>query len=179
MNKIIVVGATGSGKSTLCKKLSAKLNYPYIQLDLLFWKPNWQSSTDEEFFPKIENVIKENNQWVLDGNYSRTMKITWPMADTVIWIDYPFWVVFYQNFTRAIKRSITREELWPNTNNRESIIRLFSKDSILKWLVQTYPRMKQRYETAINDPQNSHLQFYRLKSRNEVSKFLININTEN
>ena len=110
MNKIIVVGTTGSGKSTLCKRLESQLDYKYFQLDQLFWKTNWSGSTDEDFFPKVEAIIQENENWIIDGNYGRTMDITWPKADTVIWIDYPFWLVFYQNFSRAIKRSITREE---------------------------------------------------------------------
>jgi adenylate kinase family enzyme len=172
MNKIIVVGTTGSGKSTFCKSLNSKLDYKYFQLDQLYWKPNWCGSTDDEFFPKIEAIIKQNEKWIIDGNYGRSMGITWPKADTVIWIDYPFWLVFYQNFSRAIKRSVTREELWPNTGNRESILRMFSKDSILRWLIKTYPTMKVRYSNAILDSNNSHINFHRLRSRKEVKKFI-------
>lgn len=171
MKKIIVVGATGSGKSTLCKRLQSKLKYPYIQLDQLYWKPNWLGSSDDEFLPKIQTIIEDNENWIIDGNYSRTMNITWPKADTVVWIDYPFWLVFYQNLSRAIKRSITKEELWPNTGNRESLLRLFSKDSILRWLIKTYPVMKERYDNAIIDQSNSHIKFYRIKTRKEADEF--------
>lgn len=175
MNKIIVVGTTGSGKSTLCKELQLKLNYPYLQLDQMYWKPNWEGSTDDEFLPKVQSAIDKNDRWILDGNYSRTVQITWPKADTVIWIDYPFWLVLYQNLTRAIKRSITREELWPNTGNKESLLRLFSKDSILKWLIKTYPIMKDRYEKAFKESKNSHIKFHRLRSRREVRDFLASL----
>ena len=53
MQKIIVIGVTGSGKSTLAKKLSTTFGYPYIQLDKLFWKKNWQGSSDEELFSHV------------------------------------------------------------------------------------------------------------------------------
>ena len=172
MHKIIVVGATGSGKSTLAKALAEKIQIENIQLDLLFWKPNWQWSSDEEFFPKIEAALKDKERWVVDGNYSRTYDILWPKADTVIWIDFPFWLTFYQNFSRSIKRIITREELWPNTNNRESFTRLIGKESILRWLWKTYPLMQQRYEKRFADPEHDYINFYRLRSRAEVKQFI-------
>ena len=175
MNKIIVVGTTGSGKSTLSESLSSKLNIPYIQLDQLFWKPNWQWSTDEEFFENIQKAIEGKDSWIIDGNYHRTQFITWPLADTVIWIDLPFYKILYQNLSRSIRRAIVHEELWPNTGNRESFKRLLSKDSIIKWLVKTYPIMKKRYAEAIQDPNYSHIKFYHLKSRSEVRDFISRI----
>lgn len=174
MKKVIIVGTTGSGKSTIAKKLANKLTSPYIQLDLLFWEPNWKQPTDEIFFSKIIDSIK-TPEWILDGNYGRTHHLTWPHADTVIWIDYPLWLTFYQNFKRAITRSITREELWPNTGNRESLIRLFSKDSILIWLYKTFDSNRSRYLSRMVDPAYSHINFIHLKSRTEVKKFLNNL----
>ncbi len=171
MKKIIVVGTTGSGKSTLAKALAEKLSYPCIQLDLLFWKPNWESSTDEEFFTKIENEIDIPN-WVLDGNYGRTNHITWKDADTVIWINLPFWLTLYQNLSRSIKRAISNEELWPNTGNRESFKRMFSKDSIVLWLFKTYGSSIERYEERMKNPTYSHIKFFRLRSRKEIAHFL-------
>ena len=52
--RINVVGTSGSGKSTLAKSISKKFNTPYVQLDEIFWKPNWKESCDEEFFSKVE-----------------------------------------------------------------------------------------------------------------------------
>ena len=50
MNKINVVGTSGSGKSTFSRTLATKLVHPYIEMDAIFWKANWQESSDEEFF---------------------------------------------------------------------------------------------------------------------------------
>lgn len=174
MKKVIVIGTTGSGKSTFAIQLANKLKCHYIQLDLLFWKPNWEWSSDEDFFQKIRNEI-DRDCWILDGNYTRTQSITWTVADTVIWIDLPFWQTFYQCFTRSFKRALSQEELWPNTGNRESFKRMLSKDSILLWLFKTYDIHKQKYENKFNDPLYSHITFHRLKSRKEVNQFLLNI----
>lgn len=171
MNKIIVIGTTGSGKSTVARKLSQKLNLPYIQLDFLFWKPKWEESTDEEFFSKIEKTI-DKPQWVLDGNYGRTNHLTWKEADTVIWIDLPFWLTFYQNFKRALTRAITRKELWEGTGNKESFLRIFSKDSILIWLFKTYSSNVSRYQARMIDPAYKHITFHRLRSKKEIADFL-------
>lgn len=174
MKKIIIVGTTGSGKSTLAKKISRLLNSPHVQLDALFWGPNWTEPTDEVFLKRIKESIS-GHQWIVDGNYARTNHLTWPHADTVIWIDLPFWTSFYQSFKRAVVRIITQEELWPGTNNRESLRMLFSKDSILVWFFKTYHSNRRKYLERINDPQWDHLNFIQLRSRYEIRKFLKSI----
>jgi adenylate kinase family enzyme len=176
MEKIIVIGTTGSGKSTLAKALVKKINAPYIQLDQLFWKPNWERTDDEEFLKELEDSIKQS-RWIVDGNYTRTRHITWKEADTIIWVDLPFWLTFYQNLTRTIKRSALKKEIWKGTGNRESFRRMFSKDSILIWLLKTYSKNIEKYESALEDPEYSHINFIRLKSRKEVDLFIKNINT--
>tara|TARA_R110000868_G_scaffold99515_11_gene273825 strand:+ start:7474 stop:7995 length:522 start_codon:yes stop_codon:yes gene_type:complete len=171
MKRIIIIGTTGSGKSTLAKALAAKLSYPHIQLDSLFWKADWQGEEDPAFFKKIEEAIS-GDHWIIDGNYGRTHHLTWHKADTVVWIDLPFIQTFYQNFSRSIKRAIVRKELWPGTGNTESFLRMFSKDSILLWLIKTYKSNIQRYEERLIDPSYAHLNFHRLRSRQEVNAFL-------
>jgi len=74
MKKINVVGTSGSGKSTFSRTLATRLGYPYLEMDAMFWKPNWQESTDEEFFAKLNSALSQE-RWVLDGNYNRTVDI--------------------------------------------------------------------------------------------------------
>lgn len=171
MKKIIIIGSTGSGKSTLAKALSKKLGYPYVQLDLLFWKADWQNCDDDEFFEKIKSATN-CDAWIVDGNYTRSNHLTWPYADTVVWIDLPFYQTLYQNITRSIKRAITNEELWPNSNNRESFSRMFSSDSIVLWLLKTYKKNVEKYEAYMNDEKFKHIKFYRLRSRGEIDRFI-------
>ena len=178
MQRIIIIGTTGSGKSTLAKKISDKTNIPFQSLDALFWKANWQESSDSEIFNKIEAFLANKKSWIIDGNYTRTQHITWTKADTIIWLDLPFYLNFYQSISRAISRIIHQQELWEGTGNKESLQRLLSKDSILIWIFKCFWKNKAKYKLKISDPENQHLQFIRLKSRREINQFLKNIDIQ-
>ena len=127
--RINVVGTTGSGKTTAAREIAERLCVPYIELDALFWKPEWGQTPDEEFLPAVDEATR-GAQWVLDGNYSRTRSIVWPRANTIVWLDYSFPRVFARLLWRTIRRSITREELWVGCRERLRISFL-SRDSIL------------------------------------------------
>ncbi|MDD0852119.1 hypothetical protein HBN50_03380 [Halobacteriovorax sp. GB3] len=172
MKRIIVIGVTGSGKSTFSKKLSNILGLKYIQLDELFWLPNWEMTPDDQFFKKIDEATKDSS-WIIDGNYNRTNHIHWPKADTVIWIDLPLWLTFYQNLSRSFNRALFRKEIWEGTGNKESFSRMFSKDSIVRWLFKTYRPHKKRNEDRLKSIEYSHINFHRLRSRREISDFLL------
>lgn len=101
--------------------------------------------------------------------------MTWPCADTIIWVDLPFYLTLYQNISRTIKRVITREKIWENLNNRESLRMMFSKDSVTLWMIKTYGKNKKRYKEQMENSQFEHLKFIHLKSRKEIKKFLENI----
>jgi len=65
--RINVLGTSDSGKSTFAKSIAQKCNVSYVQLDELQWKPNWEESSDEEVFPKVEKALS-SDRWILDGN---------------------------------------------------------------------------------------------------------------
>lgn len=83
----MIIGCCGSGKTTLAKKLSNKLNLPLIHLDKLNWRDNWQNISKEEFDDLLwAEVIKPT--WIIDGNYERTIPLRLKYCDTVIYMDY-------------------------------------------------------------------------------------------
>lgn len=87
MKKIMIIGCCGSGKTTLAKKLSNKLNLPLIHLDKLNWRDNWQNISKEEFDDLLwDEVVKPT--WIIDGNYERTIPLRLKYCDTVIYMDY-------------------------------------------------------------------------------------------
>lgn len=178
MDRINIVGTSGSGKSTFAKKLAEKIGIDYYEMDALYWKPNWLESTDEEFFQVISDVVKRP-RWVLDGNYNRTVPIKWQSVDTVIWLDYSFQRTVFQAIRRAVSRVVGREELWPNlaldksSGNRETFKRSFmSKDSIILWTLKTYKRNRCRYEAMMSNPDYQHIRFIQLRSPAEAEQFL-------
>ena len=86
-NRISIVGGSGSGKSTLCNILSKELGLPAIQLDAINYEPNWVEINKTE----RDNMIlskAQDDKWVIDGNYNKTLKERFDKADLIIWLDY-------------------------------------------------------------------------------------------
>ena len=169
--KINVIGSSGSGKTTFGKRIAKALDMPFIELDAIFWKPGWQQSSDDEFYPKIEAALSQNT-WVLDGNYSRSIPIKWRDVDLVVFVDRSFLRTIYQAAKRAVSRIISKEELWEGTGNRESVRNLFSRDSIVLWAIGQYRTARTRYEGYTRDKQFSHIRFVRVSSRNELDQLI-------
>lgn len=87
MNRVIVIGCPGSGKSTFARQLQKKTGLPLVYLDMLFWNPDRTSVTREEFQSRLSAAM-ENSQWVIDGNYSRSLLQRLEACDTVFFLDY-------------------------------------------------------------------------------------------
>lgn len=102
MQKILIIGSPGSGKSTFSKKLSKKLNIPLVHLDRLFWKKDWNERSREEFDALLINEL-EKEEWIIDGNYQRTIELRLHYADTVVFFDYNRFLCLW----RVLKRVIT------------------------------------------------------------------------
>ena len=117
----------------------------------------------------------KGDSWILDGNYTRSIPVKWESVTTIIWLDFSFIRTLYQAVKRAIKRVITREELWPDTGNRESLKSLFSKDSIVLWAIKTHRKVRKKYEALIESDDYSNIQFIRLRSPKEVELFLAKV----
>ena len=161
--RLNVIGTSGSGKSTFATNLSQLLSIPYIQMDALYWKDQWQESDDEAFFSALEQALDQPH-WILDGNYNRTRSIKWRHVDVIVWLDYGFVRTLYQAVTRAVRRAATQEPLW-GTDNIESFKKsFFSRDSIVVWTLKTFHGNRLRYTECMEDPNNAQIQFVRLRS---------------
>lgn len=169
-----VIGPSGSGKSTLARKLSERLDLSYIQLDQVYWGPNWSEPSDAEFFSNLQSALQSaGKNWVIDGNYTRTIPIKWQHVQTVIWLDYPLSLIFPRAFSRAIRRILSRKELWPNTGNRETFRKTFlSQNSILLWTLQSYRPLRHRYQKITTNPHYRHIRFLRFTQQSDTDNFL-------
>ncbi len=101
MQRVLIIGCSGSGKSTLSTQLQPILKLPLIHLDRYFWKPNWEAAQDEEWDQRVAEFAA-GEEWIIDGNYSRTLDLRLRRADLIIWLDMPRRVCLY----RVIKRWI-------------------------------------------------------------------------
>jgi adenylate kinase family enzyme len=170
--RINLIGTSGAGKSTVGKHIAERLNIPYIQLDELHWKPNWVESTNEELFPKLEKALS-SDQWVLDGNYTKTIPIKWKRAQIVVYLDLPFHIVLYRIIKRSLVRGIKHEELW--NGNKETVWKhLFTRDSMILWTIKYFHKNRKLYTAIFEKPEYSHIKFVRLRSRKEVKDFVAN-----
>nr|WP_272501687.1 adenylate kinase [Silvania confinis] len=176
--KINIIGTSGSGKSTLARRIATRLALPCIEMDTLYWQPDWQGTPDEEFVSKLEAALDASPGWVLDGNYNRTRAIKWREIDLVVWVDYGFARTLHQAVTRAIQRAWTQQELWPGTGNRESFRRSFlSRESILIWTLKTWRSNRIRYQADMDNPAYAHIRFVRITSRQQADALIASLQT--
>lgn len=119
LQRIVVVGVAGSGKTTLARQLARQLGLPHVELDALHWEANWTQAPLPIFRERVAQALS-GDSWVTDGNYSSVRDITWGRADTVVWLDYNLQTILTRLIWRTIRRSFTREELW--NGNRESLV---------------------------------------------------------
>jgi adenylate kinase family enzyme len=169
-HRIVVIGTSCSGKSTLAARIAKHLGIKRVELDSLHWGPRWTEATPATFRERLREALQVPD-WVVDGNYSRYRDELWRQAETIIWLDYPFLLVLWRALTRTLKRSIFRQELW--AGNRESLSRaFFSRESILLWVLKTYARRKRAYPALIADPRYAHVKFVHCRTQADVEQFL-------
>src|SRR2546423_10352801 len=88
MEKIVIIGLSGAGKSKLARELSRMLNIKVYHLDRLFWKRNWERKTKDTRIDILQNLVREE-RWIIDGAYLNTSVLHLEAADTIIFLDTP------------------------------------------------------------------------------------------
>ena len=88
MERVILIGCGGAGKSTMARALGEKTGLPVVHLDQIFWRENWQSISKDEFDCLLQEEL-EKPQWIIDGDYGRTLSHRLRYCDTVVFLDYP------------------------------------------------------------------------------------------
>lgn len=130
MRKILVIGCPGAGKSTFARKLREKLQLPLYYLDMIWHKPDRTTCSREEFDRRLQKILQED-RWIIDGNYLRTLEVRLQKADTVFFLDYPSEVCLAGAKERIGKK---REDLpWVETEFDEEFrqwILDFSRDQL-------------------------------------------------
>lgn len=169
MARYVVIGTSGSGKTTLARQIAERLGIPHIELDALHWEPEWTEAPLAVMRERVEIAIAAPD-WALDGNYSKVRDVIWSRATHLIWLDYSFPLVFWRIFSRTLRRAFLREELW--NGNRESLQLMFSRESILVWVLKTYWRRRREYPELLARPEYSHLTVFRFRTPRETKKWL-------
>ena len=170
--RIAVIGTAGSGKTTLAKTLAARLDLPCIELDALYWEPNWEPAFVMDFRERVDEATA-SPRWVADGNYHTSRDLVWERAEALVWLDYGLFLSLGRLLRRTARRVFTKEELW--NGNRENIwqqLPVWSKDSLIYWFFKTYWRRKREIPMLLEWEENEHLVVFHLKSPREAEKWL-------
>lgn len=101
MKKVMIIGSGGAGKSTLARKLGDLLSIKVYHLDVLYWKPGWVETDQDEWEQTIADILDEP-EWIMDGNYGGTMEMRARAVDTIIFLDYSTPRCLYGIFKRRI-----------------------------------------------------------------------------
>ena len=170
MKRITITGATGSGKTTLAGKVAKAINGGFFDLDEFHWLPDWRERDKAEFRELVEDAASKES-WVMSGNYKEVSPLIWARADTVVWLDYPFYLVFWRLLKRSIMRIYDRRSVC--NGNYESLSIFFSSESIMVWLFRSYWKRKRTMREALdNRAPHPHITFVHLKSPKETDLWL-------
>ncbi len=174
MQRVSVVGSTGTGKTTFARELAGALGVPCVELDALFWGPRWTPVALETFRERVAHVAAIE-AWVIDGNYggSGAREIVWTRADTVVWLDYSLPLLLWRLVRRILSRIRDGSELWPGTGDRETVRNaFFARDSLLWFAVRTYRGRRRRLPEALARPEYAHLTTHRFRDPREAERWL-------
>lgn len=88
MQRVLIIGSPGAGKSTLARRLAARLSLPLFHLDRMHWLPGWIERDRAEGRAELAGVLAQD-RWIIDGNYGSLLPMRLARADSVVWLDYP------------------------------------------------------------------------------------------
>src|ERR687887_1422021 len=167
--KIVVIGTSGSGKTTVARELARRLGVPHVELDALYHGPGWTETPVEEFRRRVA-AATDGSGWVVDGNYdSKLGDLVLERADTVVWLDVPLRVALTRVTRRTIRRIRAGEELW--SGNRESWRGGFlGWESMFVWTIRSH--LRNRRVRAGRFERRPNLRVVRLRSAREVESYL-------
>ena len=167
MNRVMVIGCGGAGKSTLARKLGEKTGLSVVHLDQIWWAPgNWQHLEKPEFDERLLAEL-EKPRWILDGNFNRTIEARLAVCDTVIYLDYPRIVCLKNWLGRVIQN-------WGHAraDMAEGCAEWFDPE-MAKWIWKFNKQNRSRYYALLEKTENKNIVI--LKSRRQAEKFLESI----
>ena len=164
MERIMIIGCGGAGKSTLARALGEKTGLPVVHLDQIWWAPgNWQHVSQEEFDAALMLEI-EKERWILDGNFNRTLELRLERCDTVVYLDFSRFRCLFGWMGRVIKN-------WGHArpDMAEGCAEWFDPE-MAGWIWNFNRENRRRYYELLNSLEGKRV--YILKNRRAVRRFL-------
>jgi hypothetical protein len=176
--RVLVLGRTGSGKTTLARELSAALGVPHVELDSLYFDDDLATVPLAVLRQRTGEAVGAE-RWVTDGNKSSVRDIVWPRADTVVWLDYPLAVCLWRLGRRALWRtSMVRERAGADGADARSAsapTQLYrAARGVLKAL-RSHAGQRRRYPRLFASPAYEHLALVRLRTPRATTRWLAQV----
>jgi adenylate kinase family enzyme len=170
MERILVYGVTGSGKTSLAARISESTGIPWHAVDELTWEQGWVPVPEDEQRRRVEGIVGEE-RWVLDTAYGAWLELPLARADLIVALDFARWL----SLARLIRRSLARAvDGHPICNgNRETFRHLLSTDSIVVWHFRSFSRKRRRMREWEVDPRVPAV--VRLTSPRQVERWLADL----
>lgn len=166
MERIMIIGCGGAGKSTLARQLGEKTGLPVVHLDKLFWKPGWVSLSQEEFDLVHQEAISRE-RWIIDGNFDRTIPQRLSRCDTVLYLDFSRWACVMGVAKRVLTTYGTvREDMGEGCPERFDL-------EFLKWVWDFNKNKRQKNYRLLEEAEGVEVTI--LKNRREVKRFLASL----
>jgi adenylate kinase family enzyme len=168
--RIVVIGTSGAGKTTVAKEIARILDVSHVEFDSYRHGPNWTETPDDMFRAQLGEAL-QGDKWVADGNYGIARDVVWPRATMVIWLDYSLHIVMWRLFWRTMRRGILRQELW-NGNKEKLWWHFFTRQSLFLWAWRSHWRRRRTLPEVFARPEHAHLQVVRLRSPKSTQKWV-------
>lgn len=171
-DRILVLGRTGSGKTTLARELAARLGVPHVELDSLYFGPGFET-VPLPLLRERTSAAVAGDRWVTDGNKSAVRDLVWPRADTVVWLDYPLVVSLWRLGRRAVRRTSVLKAETAGATERTALPRQMLRAARgVTTALRSHAGQRRDYPRMFAAPQNRHLQVVRLRSPRETHRWL-------
>lgn len=160
MQRILVIGSPGAGKSTLARRLAYRLDLPLIHLDREYFGPGWSMPSKPEWRERTR-ALAARPEWVMDGNYASTFDIRVPRATDIVWLDIPRWRCMLSVIWRVARNyGRARDDLGPDCIERFD-------GAFMRW-IWTYPRKMHPRTARMLERRRAGQRVYVLRSRSHI-----------
>jgi adenylate kinase family enzyme len=148
-DRVLIYGVTGSGKTTLARRVAERTGLPFHSVDDLTWEPGWVEVPADEQRRRIA-VICSGDRWIIDSGYSKWIDVVLARVDLIVALDYPRWRSLAQLTQRTLARAIDGRTIC--NGNTESFRQMVSRDSILVWHFRSFAGKRARMRAWAADP---------------------------
>ena len=170
VNKISIIGGSGTGKSTLARNLSKELNIEFYHIDAIHHLENWKIRDKEERDSIIYDIVSKD-KWIIDGTYKDTLVKRMEEADIIIYLDYSTIARVKGILTRYLKSKGKERPDIPGCKERMNFNFL---KFVVTWKKKKRKQINENIKYVQENNKKSENNFLIFKNRKKLNKWYKN-----